>query len=256
MTIGQQPWATGMARVQRSSTIDLITHQLRNAIYEGMLMPGAPIQEAQAAKQLGVSRGSLRESTQRLVQDGLLISIPGQGLSVAQIRTEDLEELYATRLMVEGTAIRVIAARPSANERAKRMEAATAALTRLEALSTGPEALEAPRSIGDADLALHSETVRAAGNLHLTKYMATLVMETRLASLGNPGGYVIRTDVHLAHRERLDLVLAGDGNGAVDLLERHFNDTVDRLTGVPGKPVATARVELDEAGSELGPIGA
>ncbi len=255
MITGQQPWATGMARVQRSSTIDLITHQLRNAIYEGLLMPGAPIQEAQAAKQLGVSRGSLRESTQRLVQDGLLIAIPGQGLSVADIRPGDLEELYATRLMVEGTAIRVIAGLPGAAERSQRMEAATAALTRLEKLSTGPEALESPRSIGDADLAFHSETVRAAGNLHLTKYMATLVMETRLASLGNPGGYVIRTDVHLSHRERLELVLAGDGNGAVDLLERHFSDTVDRLTGVLGKPVATARVPLDEAGAELGPIG-
>jgi DNA-binding GntR family transcriptional regulator len=253
--MSQQPSATSMVRVQRSSTIDLITNQLRNAIYEGLLMPGTPIQEAQAAKQLGVSRGSLRESTQRLIQDGLLVSIPGQGLSVAVVRPADLEELYATRLVVESAAIRVVAGLPDAGERANRLRGASAVLARLEGLAASPRALESPRSIGDADLDFHFEMVKAAGNLRLVKYMATLVVETRLASLGNPGGYVIRTDVHRVHRERLELVLAGDGEGAVDLLQRHFRDAVDRLTGVLSKPVTTARVPFDDAGHELGRIG-
>ena len=254
MIIGQPSSASGMARVQRSSTIDLITHQLRKAIYEGLLMPGSPIQEAQAAKQLGVSRGSLRESAQRLVQDGLLVSSPGQGMSVARVRPSELKELYATRLVVEAAAIRVIAGLPE-TERAYRMETATAVLARLERLSASPEALDSPRSIGDADLDFHYETVRAARNLHLEKYMATLAVETRLASLGSPGGYVIRTDVHGSHRERLEAILDGDAECAVGLLERHFRDTIDRLTGALRKPVATTRVPVDESGHELGPIG-
>lgn len=254
MTIGHQSSAIGMPRVQRYSTVDLIVHQLRTAIYEGLLMPGTPVHEAQTAQQLGVSRGSLRESSQRLIQDGLLISSPGQGMRVAKISIGDLEELYATRLVVEGAAMRVVASLPDAAERVRRMADASAVLARLEQLSADAESLESPRSIGDADLDFHFETVRAAGNLHLAKYMSTLVMETRIASLGSPDGYVIRTDVHHAHRERLELLLAGDGEGAVELLQRHFRDTIDRLTGELRTPVETARVPVEELGHELGPI--
>lgn len=254
MPTAEHSMAPGMARVQRSSTVDLITVQLRNAIYEGLLMPGAQIHEAAVAEQLGVSRGSLRESAQRLVQDGLLIARPGQGLRVATVGVDDLAALYATRLTIEAAAVRTVASLGSVRERRRRLARALALLERLEGLGRQAVRPTSPRVIGDLDLELHFETVQAAGNQRLARFMATLVMETRLASLGHPEGYIVRTDVHAVHKERLDLICAGDGEGAVAQLTAHFTDTVNRLTGRLPEPVATAQVDLAEGEQRLGPI--
>lgn len=255
MPTAQQSTAPSMARVQRSSTVDLITVQLRNAIYEGLILPGAQLHEAAVAEQLGVSRGSLRESAQRLVQDGLLVARQGQGLRVATVEVDDLEHLYATRLVIEGAAIRGIAALRTARERRSRLANASALLGRLEGLGRQAVPAGTPRTIGDTDLELHFEIVQAAGNLRLARYMTTLVMETRLASLGHPAGYVVRTDVHAVHRERLELMCTGEGESAVAHLAAHFADTVGRLTGRPPGPVETAVVDIAEGGQQLGPIG-
>lgn len=255
MPTAQHPTASNMARVQRSSTVDLITAQLRNAIYEGLILPGAQLHEALIAEQLGVSRGSLRESAQRLVQDGLLVARQGQGLRVATVRIEDLENLYATRLVIEGAALRELASLRTPTERRRRLARACTLAERLAGLGRQANAAETPRTIGNTDLELHFEVVRAAGNVRLSRYMSSLVMETRLASLGHPEGYIVRTDVHAVHRERLDLVIAGEGEAAVAHLEAHFADTVGRLTGHAPGPVATAVVDINEGDQQWGSIG-
>ena len=84
--------------VRRPSTVDLIAVELRNAIYSGTLLPGSSVREAEVASQLGVSRGPLRESAQRLVQEGLLVARPGAGLRVATVGADQVAELYAARL--------------------------------------------------------------------------------------------------------------------------------------------------------------
>lgn len=254
MPMGHHSTAPNMARVQRSSTVDLITTELRNAIYEGLLLPGSQLHESIVAQQLGVSRGSLRESAQRLVQDGLLIARPGQGLKVATVGVDDLESLYAARLVIEGAALRTLAGLAGRDARRGRLATVMALLERLEHWEAGKEVPGSPRAIGDTDLDLHFETVRAAGNLRMAHCMTSLVMETRIASLGHPRGYIVRTDVGEVHRQRLELVLSGRGDAAVEQLSEHFRDTLDRLTGRAAATVATAAVEQPGKGQQLGPI--
>ena len=52
--------------VQRDSTPALIAGQLREAVKDGRLAPGAQLSESQLSAQFGVSRGPLREAMQRL----------------------------------------------------------------------------------------------------------------------------------------------------------------------------------------------
>ncbi|MBE8146551.1 GntR family transcriptional regulator [Brevibacterium casei] len=47
-----------LRRVVRSSTIDLVAEEIRNAIYRGSLLPGQSISEVRTAELLGVSRPS------------------------------------------------------------------------------------------------------------------------------------------------------------------------------------------------------
>jgi DNA-binding GntR family transcriptional regulator len=238
---GQAPARPGLASrplvnmVRRPSTVDLITVELRHAIYSGSLRPGEAVREAEVASQLGVSRGPLRESAQRLVQEGLLVARPGAGLRVVTIGPERVGELYQARLAIEGAAVRLLAALEP-GERGERLEALEALWAALEAACT--DGTDASR-IGDADLDLHFGLVEAAGNALLVAFASTLTLQTRIAALSHPDGYVVRTDILEVHRTLLDQISAGFGDAAVATLRGHFEQAVDRLHGTLSGPFNT-----------------
>lgn len=221
--------------VRRPSTVDLIAVELRNAIYSGTLLPGSSVREAEVASQLGVSRGPLRESAQRLVQEGLLVARPGAGLRVVTVGADQVEELYEARLAIEGAAVRKLAGlEPTFRER--HVSAARELFSSLQsALEDGTDA----RRIGDADLDLHFGLVEATGNLRMTGMASTLIVQTRLAALSHRDGYVVRTDILDVHRTLMRQISDGDGPGAEQTLAGHFQQTVDRLLGRLEEPFST-----------------
>ena len=85
--------------------------QLFNMIVHGRLAPGARIAEGPLAEMLGVSRTPVRESLQRLRQEGLLIEVGGGSglrgrLAVAPLQRARMEELYALAGAIEALAVR------------------------------------------------------------------------------------------------------------------------------------------------------
>lgn len=210
--------------VSRMSTVDLIVVELRKAILAGDLAVGAPLGEVEIAAQLGVSRGPLREGAQRLVQEGLLVAIPGRGLRVRRIATPaEIAALYEARLAIESHAARRLAQR-SDGAVTDELEAALATLT---TVSEGTEA----RPIGDADLEFHRQLVDLVDNAHLSAQISTLLAETRIASLSMPDGYQVRRSVSSTYRDLIDAIGAGDGEGAAEALALQFEAAVARLTG-------------------------
>lgn len=234
-----------MVRVARPSTVDLIANELRSAIFTGALPVGSPIGEVEMSSQLGVSRSPLRESTQRLVQEGLLTASPGRGMRVSVISSQYVADVYDARLAIEGQAARMVAAAKDAAVVAS-LESAYAVL--VEA-SAGTDA----RSIGDADLEFHRLLVDAAGSRRLSHYMSTLVIETRIASFSEPHGYTVRRSVSATYRRLLDSIAAGDGEAAYRALQRQFAEAVARLTG-SDEDVETVETPDDEELPEIGPI--
>jgi DNA-binding GntR family transcriptional regulator len=80
-------------------------------IVHGRLPPGARIAEGPLAEMLGVSRTPVRESLQRLRQEGLLIEVGGGSglrgrLAVAPLQRERMEELYSLAAAIESLAVR------------------------------------------------------------------------------------------------------------------------------------------------------
>jgi DNA-binding GntR family transcriptional regulator len=237
--------------VRRPSTVDLIAVELRNAIYSGALRPGSSVREAEIASQLGVSRGPLRESAQRLVQEGLLVARPGAGLRVATIDRDQVEDLYQARLAVEGHAVRFLAGLDDA-QRSGKVGAAENLLAVLEAaVADGGDA----RRIGDADLDLHYGLVEATGSLRLIAYASTLIVQTRIAALTHRDGYVVRTDILEVHRSLLRQVAEADAEGAYLTLRDHFRQTVDRLRGDLAEPFKTVSGEPDGSGYSFNQLG-
>ena len=234
-----------MVRVARPSTVDLITAELRKAIFTGALPVGSPIGEVEMSSQLGVSRSPLRESTQRLVQEGLLTASPGRGMRVSVIGPEHVADVYDARLAIECQAVRLIVRAGSASV----IDALERAYDELVTVSEGTDA----RAIGDADIEFHRLLVDSAGSRRLSHYMATLAIETRIASLSDPNGYTVRRSVSETYRELLDAIAAGDVTAAFFALERQFAEAVARLTG-KDEDVETVETPADEEPPAIGPI--
>src|SRR5579871_3491091 len=80
---------------------------LREAILLGRLMPGARIVEAEVARQMGISRGPIREAVRQLEQDGLVEYQPRRGVVVIELTRERIYDAYAVRANLEGFAARL-----------------------------------------------------------------------------------------------------------------------------------------------------
>jgi DNA-binding GntR family transcriptional regulator len=94
------------ARPDRRKMTDWVTEELRNAIVELRLRPGAPLREVALAEQLGVSKTPLREAFARLEQEGLVETTSFKGAVVTGYSERDLNEIYELRALLEGAAAR------------------------------------------------------------------------------------------------------------------------------------------------------
>jgi DNA-binding GntR family transcriptional regulator len=82
--------------------------KLVEAITSGEFEPGERLSEAKLARQLGISRGPLREALGRL-EGRLVMRTPRIGVRVIDFSRDDLEQLFLVREVLEGLAARLAA---------------------------------------------------------------------------------------------------------------------------------------------------
>ena len=80
---------------------------LREAILLGRLRAGERVVEAEIARQMGISRGPIREAVRQLEQDGLVEYQPRRGVVVATLSHETVQDAYAVRAELDGFAARI-----------------------------------------------------------------------------------------------------------------------------------------------------
>jgi DNA-binding GntR family transcriptional regulator len=95
--------------------------KLVHAITSGEFQPGQKLSESELARQLGISRGPLREALGRL-EGRLVMRTPRIGVRVIEFDREDLEQLFYVREALEGMAARLAAERMSSSELAQLKE--------------------------------------------------------------------------------------------------------------------------------------
>jgi DNA-binding GntR family transcriptional regulator len=217
--------------LRRDSTPERIASQLRLGIVTGRLPPGQALREIEVARQLGVSRGPVREAFQRLIQEGLLEAHPARGVFVPQLTAADIADLYLARGAVETTAARLLATSGTAEA----LHDLSAALAELEA---APE--DDWNELVSLDLHLHEVLVRGVGSMRLGRMFDTLAAETRLCMVALESFYPERADLVTEHAEIVQAIRRGDAAAAASLLDRHMADSVRRLTGGTEPPGPTA----------------
>ena len=92
--------------ISRTTLSGQVTERLRDGILAGAYRQGEQLNEAELARQFGVSRGPLREAMQRLIQAGLLETRPYRGVFVPELTGEDLADICFAREAIETAALR------------------------------------------------------------------------------------------------------------------------------------------------------
>jgi DNA-binding GntR family transcriptional regulator len=86
---------------------DRIEKAILQALSTGDLKPGDQVNEAEIARQAGISRGPVREAIQHLVGEEILVSYPHKGTFVAEWTSKDILEIYSMRALLESYAARL-----------------------------------------------------------------------------------------------------------------------------------------------------
>ena len=202
------------SRSLREDTADTI----RRAIVTGDLRPGQKLREVALAQDLGISRPTLREALQRLVNEGLLAQEHHRGFSVATLDDNEVRDLATTRVLLDRAAVQGIWEDPA------RLDSVTAAWDAYAAHDTA-DALERHQ----AHLRLHQALWEASHNVVLmrlwpvTEALATLALAQDEAVRRDP---VRARDVHA---ELIDAVLSQDPQLLEDALARHTQQSAEEF---------------------------
>jgi DNA-binding FadR family transcriptional regulator len=210
----------------RVSLPEQVAEQLRTRIAAGEFPVGSLLPaETELARQLAVSRNSVREAVRSLVHSGLLGARAGYGTFVRA--TSDVAPTLARRLPQERDAdvaeVRLLLEREGARLAALRRTPEQLRILR-DALAQRTALIGKP-GYDDADIAFHQALLDAAGNALLAELyrgvggneraLEALREETATAPDGSPEA----TAIDDAHAPIVDAVAAGDPAAAVKAAE-------------------------------------
>ncbi|MFK4731531.1 GntR family transcriptional regulator [Agromyces mediolanus] len=206
--------------------------QLREAILDGDLAPGAPLGEVEQAARLGVSRTPVREAFARLEADGLATAASPRVLVVAELSADSIAALYELREALEERAARLAAERrdpaPFLAVR-RRIVAAT------ERLDGGDGLAEYYAAIAELDDAVD----RAAGNPLLTAALrGARLHSARVRRLARHHPERLRRAAE-EHLLIVDAIIDGDASLAAHATHVHLHLSLRHaLASIGGRSVA------------------
>jgi DNA-binding GntR family transcriptional regulator len=202
-----------------ASLTEQIANHLSDEIITGRLAPLERIQELKVARDLGVSRGSVREAL--LIVEGrhLIDIIPRRGAVVSglePVRIADLTEFYGELTLM---LLNRVAARGTGNGRARALDGYRCALTKMGE-NLAPESID---ELVAAKLAFFQAGLDAAGNSYLSAMLRDLTPAMhRVSRRAAEHAHFDARDVMRFARALLDALAANDRTRLGELVRAHF----------------------------------
>lgn len=207
---------TGEQRpIRRTVLREEVKNYILDAVISGNLKAGDRIIETQVARHLGISQAPVREAIRDLEQMGVVQSEPHRGASVRTLSRRELQEMYAVRALIEGTAGELAAAQATPefvaqlDELVGRMVAAAQA---------GDQ-----RQMVTLDVAFHELILERSGNrflLWVWQLMQPANWTLVTAKIYHPALVALAE----RHREILAALRSGDGQRAGAVMRRHIEE--------------------------------
>lgn len=211
MTVGEEGVATKS---------ELAYARVRELILSGELAPGAVLNQATVARQIGVSTTPLREALRRLAQQGLVELGAHRDARVAPLDATEARDLVELRQDLDPLAAGLAAQRRTAADLAEMADS----LARLESLPTDPS----PAQLA-GHRRFHAAVYRASHNALLVATLEGLWDKTdRYRRHALRAG---RSDEEVAqraeeHRLLVEAVQDRDAAAATELMHRHVETSL------------------------------
>jgi GntR family transcriptional regulator, gluconate operon transcriptional repressor len=195
---------------------------LRERILSGDFGEGERLNEAALARQLGTSRGPIREALKQLRAEGLVREEPRRGAFIVELTAHDVEEIYELRAALETRAVRLLLGGTEARD-LRELEEVLAELKRAAKAKDRHE-------VARLDLEFHATVCRLSGNsrLHRAFVEHAAVLRTLLV-VEEAAFFSSLVDIGPQHEPLLDALRAGDVGKAEAAFNEHLEDAGRRL---------------------------
>ncbi|SEJ77848.1 transcriptional regulator, GntR family [Arthrobacter sp. yr096] len=203
-----------------ASAPNRVASAIRDQIIDGTLVPGVRLPEERMRSELGVSRSSLREGFQILIQERLLVHVLSRGFFVRELSRADIADVFTARRTIECAALlEATALQP------QHLQAMARAVTE------GREGVEQRdwQKVAAANIRFHEAVVAFADSERLNIMMRQVLTEYRLSYqyMSSPYAY------HAPYLERnvriADQIRSGDLAGAADALRIYLHESEELL---------------------------
>jgi DNA-binding GntR family transcriptional regulator len=190
-----------------------ITRRIEAMILDGRLRPGERLNEVTLARDLGVSRGPVREAARALEKTGLVTVIMNRGGFVRSLTLAEAMDIYEINATLFGLAARNAAGALTAPQAARLR-------TMVDAMDTAI-ARAARAAFFQVNSDFHAFIMACGGNAEAAALYAQLTQKLRLLrqrSFEHPGHM---QDANREHRALMDAILAGRPVAARNRAEAH-----------------------------------
>lgn len=196
---------------------DFVADQLRQAILSDRIKPGQRLVEQELAETMQTSRGPVRDALKMLENEGLVLRQPHRGAIVAELKPEDVIEIYTLREALENLAIR-FAIRNATREQVDELGRIVQAMEQL-ALSDYDQV-----DATDLDMEFHYSLCKISGHKRLLNAWVAMSAQIRLVllkhRLWNPKDHRERSVVW--HARIVESLRQGDVNQALKEMHVHM----------------------------------
>lgn len=229
-----------LAPIRRQpSLVDYCVAQLRGRI--AAKAAGTQLAtEADLMAELGVSRTTVRDAVARLKAEGLITSLQGKGLLVADPAHRQFVTLSPTRDSAREALTQVFELRHSIEVGAARLAALRRTEADLAALRSSFEAMAEPLSSASsaehgasADIAFHAAIANATGNplyTQLFEFVQQQMLQARLLAWKNSDQIGLGPAPAMAeHEVLLDAIIRQDPQAAAEAADSHLRHSAARF---------------------------
>lgn len=200
---------------------DQVLERLREAILEGVFLPGSQLNQAQIAAQFGVSRGPVRAAVNKLEKDGLVRNVPHRGTYVTHLDKKTVSDLYSVRAVLEAYGVRLAVAHCTPED--------------IEEFSEIVDEMRAAAYDGDVekvvrlDSEVHEFFIRLSDNSFLLQTWSTIKVQVRRALAFRHHSHPDIQDIADSHLPFISLMRQKNADEAARVMEAHIHDALHDL---------------------------
>jgi DNA-binding GntR family transcriptional regulator len=214
-------------RAGATSVRERAYRHIKKLISDGTLEAGSPISELLLAKELGSSRTPIREAMKQLDAEGLLEQSQNGGMTVAQLKREDIIELYELREALEVYSVGRVASLPLHPADRDRLQFVVDQLlvTKKELEDSGNRTLddELNNRFIESDLGFHALLMSMANNSRIQRIIHDTRLLIRVFAIRRRGHDAAQLQsIYDHHQKVLDAVAAQEPALAMKAMSEHI----------------------------------